>query len=238
MENQRPGRPTALSGKPRLWPVLLASSISFMILCSLGTWQLKRLAWKEGLIATLTARMADDPVPLADAMKRLAAHEDVEYLKVFAKGALDTAHPLYKQTVFHGLAGWEGLAPFQSDDGQQVLVDLGGTDQHGLEPKPVPELVGILRLHNLGRGYFDATNNVGKNEWFWWDLPAMQKAASMKDGSVPIILQALSNESGYQAAPPKVELHNNHLGYAITWFGLAAALVGVTAAFVFQRQRR
>ena len=227
-----------MSVTPRLWPVLLASGLSFLILCSLGTWQLKRLAWKEGLIATLTTRMADDPVPLADALKRFEAGDDVEYLKVFAKGALDTAHPLYKQTVFYGQAGWEGLAPFHTDDGQDVLVDLGATDQHGLEPKPVPELLGIIRLHNLGRGYFDATNNVLNNEWFWWDLPAMQKAAGMKVGSVPIILQALGNESGYQAAPPKVELHNNHLGYAITWFGLAAALVGVTAAFVFQRGRR
>ena len=218
--------------------MLLASGLSFLILCSLGTWQLKRLVWKEGLIASLTARMAEDPVPLADALKRLAAHEDVEYLKVYAKGMLDVAHPLYKQTVFYGQGGWEGLAPFHTDDGQDVLVDLGATDQRGLEPKPVPELLGVIRLHNLGRGYFDATNNVQNNEWFWWDLPAMQKAAGMKEGSVPIILQALGNESGYQAAPPKVELHNNHLGYAITWFGLAAALVGVTAAFVFQRGRR
>ena len=224
-----------MSGKPRLWPVLLASAISFVILCSLGAWQLKRLAWKEGLIDTLTARMAQEPVPLAEALTRLAAHEDVEYLKVFAKGTLDTTHPLYKQTVFYGLAGWEGLAPFHSDDGQDVLVDLGATDLHGLEPKPVPEVLGIIRLHNLGRGFFDATNNVEKNEWFWWDIPAMQKAAGMKNGSVPIILQALGNESGYQAAPPKVELHNNHLGYAITWFGLAAALLGVATAFVLRK---
>ena len=218
--------------------MLLAAGLVFIILCSLGTWQLKRLAWKEGLIATLTARMVDDPIPLADALKRFAAGEDVEYLKVFAKGTLDVAHPLYKQTVFYGLAGWEGLAPFQTEDGQQVLVDLGGTDLHGLVPKPVPDLLGVIRLHHLGRGYFDAPNNPQGNEWFWWDVPAMQKAASMKVGAVPIILQALGNESGFQAAPSKVELHNNHLGYAITWFGLAAALVGVTAAFVFQRGRR
>ena len=227
-----------MSDKPRLWPVLLASGLGLAVLCSLGVWQLKRLARKEGLIAILTARMADDPVPLADALKRFKAGEDIEYLKVTAKGALDIAHPLYKQTVFNEMAGWEGLVPFQSEDGQQVLVDLGGTDQHGLVPKLVPELLGIIRLHHLGRGYFDATNNLIKNEWFWWDLPAMQKAAAMKDGSPLIILQALGNESGFQVSPAKVELNNNHLGYAITWFGMAAALVGVTAAFVFQRERR
>ena len=224
--------------KPRLWPVLMASALGLLMLCSLGSWQLRRLAWKESLIATLTARMADDPIPLADALKRFNAGDDVEYLKVTAKGALDIAHPLYKQTVFYDMAGWEGLVPFQSEDGARVLVDLGGTDQYGLVPKAVPELTGIIRLHHLGRGYFDADNNVTKNQWFWWDLPAMQKAAGIKDGSPLIIVQAFGNESGFQASPPTVELNNNHLGYAITWFGMAAALLGVTGAFVFQRGRR
>lgn len=216
----------------------MASALGLVVLCSLGSWQLRRLAWKESLIATLTARMADDPIPLADALKRFNAGEDVEYLKVMARGALDIAHPLYKQTVFYDMAGWEGLVPFQSEDGARVLVDLGGTDQYGLVPKPVPEILGIIRLHHLGRGYFDADNNVTKNQWFWWDLPAMQKAAGINDGSPLIIVQALGNESGFQASPPTVELNNNHLGYAITWFGMAAALLGVTGAFVFQRGRR
>ncbi len=227
-----------MADRTRLWPVLLATALGFLILCSLGMWQLQRLAWKEGLIATLTARMAEDPLPLAEALKRFAAGEDVEYLKVIAKGELDTAHPLYKQTVFYDMPGWEGLAPFQSDNAGQVLVDLGGTDQYGLVPKPVPEILGVVRLHHLGRGYFDAANNATKNQWFWWDLTAMHKAAGMKEGSPLIILQALGNESGFQASPAKVELSNNHLGYAITWFGMAAALLGVAAAFVFQRGRR
>lgn len=218
--------------------MLLASAVGFVILCSLGLWQLKRLAWKEGLIASISARMVDDPVPLADALKRFTAGEDVEYLKVFAKGSLDVTRTLYKQTVYNDLAGWEGLSPFQTEDGSQVLVDLGATDQYGFVPKPISNLLGIIRLHNLGRGYFDPTNDPQSNKWFWWDVPAMQKAADIKDATVPIILQALPNDSGFQSAPPKVELLNNHLGYAFTWFGLAAALAGVSGAFVFQRGRR
>ncbi len=216
--------------------MLVSATIGLVILCGLGTWQLERLAWKEDLIARLTTRMAQPPVPLAEALQRFADHQDVEYLKVLAKGELDTAHPLYKQTVFYGQGGWEGLVPFRSDGGSEVLVDLGAIDAHGLAPKPMSEVQGVIRLHNLGRGYFDSNNNVAANEWFWWDVPAMQKAAGMKEGAPAFILQALGNESGFQAAPPKVELHNNHLGYAITWFGLAAALVGVTVAFVFGRK--
>jgi len=218
--------------------VLFAAGISFIILCGLGTWQVRRLVWKEALINQLEQRMAQQPLTLAEVLGRVAAQEDVEYLKVQVSGALDASHVLYKETLFYGLAGWEGLAAYRTSDGQEVLVDLGATDEHGLVPKPVPELTGIIRLHNLGRGYFDNTNNMAKNEWFWWDIPAMQKAAGMKDNAPAFILQALGNESGYQASPPKVELHNNHLGYAITWFGLAAALVGVTAAFVFGRRGR
>ena len=224
-----------MSSKPRLWLVLLATLLGLGILCGLGTWQLKRLAWKNALIATLTDRMEQDPVPLAEALKRLSEHQDIEYLKVYATGELDAAHPLYKQTVFYGQGGWEGLAPYRSADGTEVLVDLGATDEYGLVPKPVPELQGVIRMHNQGRGFFDNANSPENNMWFWWDLPAMQKAAGMKEAAAPIILQALANESGFQPSPPKVELHNNHLGYAITWFGLALALAGVTTAFVLKK---
>jgi len=221
--------------KRRIWPVLLASAIGLAILCGLGIWQLKRLAWKEGLIAALEARMAQAPVPLAEALKRVQAGEDVEYLKVAAKGQLDTAHVILKQTTFKSTAGWEGLAPFRADDGSEVLVDLGAAASHDTEAKPVTEISGVLRLHNLGQGIFDPPNNIRDNEWFWWDVPAMQKEAGMKTGDALVILQAADNASGFTAAAPKVELRNNHLGYAITWFGLAAALVGVTVAFVLRK---
>ena len=224
-----------MSAKRRLWPIFLASAIGIAILCSLGMWQVRRLAWKNDLIATLNARMEEDPVPLAEALKRLADHQDIEYLRVETTGTLGTAHTIYKETIFYGQAGWEGLAPYHTDDGFDVLVDLGAIDEHGLVPKPVPELQAVVRLHNQGRGIFDNANNMEKNEWFWWDLPAMQKAAGMKEGAAPIILQAMANESGFQPSPPKVELHNNHLGYAITWFGLALALIGVAAAFVLKK---
>lgn len=215
--------------------MLVAAAAGLIILCGLGTWQVKRLAWKEGLIATLEARMAQAPIPLAEALKRVQAGEDVEYLKVSARGQLDTSHVLLKQTTFKTTAGWEGLAPFRADDGSEVLVDLGAASSRDLAVQPVTEITGTLRLHNLGKGIFDPANNAASNEWFWWDVPAMQKAAGMKDGAAWVILQAEDNSSGFTASTPKVELRNNHLGYAITWFGLAAALVGVTAAFVLRK---
>jgi len=219
-----------VSGVRRLWPVLVASGLGIAVLCGLGTWQVQRLAQKQALIATLEARMIAAPVPLASAITQAGA----EYLKVQATGRLDVAHVLYKQTVFRGLAGWEAIAPFQTDDGVSVLVDLGASESREQLLKPINQVTGILRLHNKGRGIFDNENSSSQNQWFWWDLPQMQAAAGIR-GAPPVILQALANESGFEAAEPKVELDNNHLGYAVTWFGLAVALVGVTLAFVLKK---
>ena len=221
--------------KRRLWPVLLASAIGLAILCGLGIWQVKRLAWKEGLIARLQTRMTQAPIPMADALAKLQAGEDVEYLKVTAKGQFDPVHVLLKQTTFQGFGGWEGLAGFHTDDGHDVLVDLGAAHDRDVAVQPVSEFTGIIRLHNLGQGTFDPNNNPAANEWFWWDLPAMRQAVGLKTDAAPFILQAFDNGSGFTAGEAKVELRNNHLGYAITWFGLAAALVGVTAAFVLKK---
>jgi surfeit locus 1 family protein len=211
--------------------VLVASGLGILVLCGLGTWQVERLAQKQALIATLQQRMATEPMPLAEALKR----PDAEYLKVKATGSLDVTHVLYKQTIFHGLGGWEAIAPFKADDGVEVLVDLGGAPSQGMKSKPLTEVTGILRLHNKGRGYFDNDNSPAQNQWFWWDLPAMQKAAGLAPDAPRVIVQALANDSGFEAAEPKVELTNNHLGYAITWFGLAMALAGVTLAFVLKK---
>ncbi len=224
-----------MSGKRRIGSVLVASAVGIAILCSLGTWQLKRLAWKEGLIAELEARMAAAPVPLADALKRLQAGEDIEYLKVSAMGTLDTNHVLFKQISYKGGPGWEALAPFRSADGSTVLADLGGTADRAQSTQPVTELTGVLRLHGFGRGIFDSDNDEATNMWFWWDLPAMEKAAQMPADAPRVVMQALENTSGFDATEPKVELRNNHLGYAITWFGLAMALAGVTLAFVLKK---
>lgn len=224
-----------MSGRRRIGPVLLASAVGIAILCGLGTWQLRRLAWKEGLIAELEARMAAAPVPLSQALERMHAGEDVEYLKVSATGTVDTGHVLFKQISYKSGPGWEALAPFRSNDGLNVLVDLGGTADRGQAAQPMTELTGVLRLHGFGRGIFDSDNDAAGNMWFWWDVPAMEKAAQMPADAPHVVVQALANTSGFDAAEPKVELRNNHLGYAITWFGLALALAGVTLAFVLKK---
>jgi surfeit locus 1 family protein len=215
--------------KPRAWPVLLASVLGIAVLCSLGIWQVKRLGQKQALIAELNARMAQAPTSSGSAQ---------EYQKIILQGELDTAHALFKVGNFRDGPGFEVLAPFKfcaNADLCKVLVDLGAVPSRATKLNSITSVTGIIRLHNKGRGFFDQDNDQSTNTWFWWDLPAMYSAVGIAPAAPLSVLQALKNDSGAEAAEPKVELANNHLGYAITWFGLAAALAGVAGAFLLRK---
>ncbi len=216
--------------------VLLCAALGIVILCGLGVWQVQRLQWKTALIEQLSARLAAKPVALAEALKSAG---DLEYLRVVVDALPETHRVLLKQATYKSEAGFEGVAGFRTSDGIEVLVDLGGSAQALTEVQGPAHFEALIRKHNLGQGRFDPANNVAGNKWFWWDLPAMQKALGL-NSPAPVVLQLVGahDGSGYEPAEPKVELNNNHLGYAITWFGLAMALAGVAGAFVFGREQR
>lgn len=222
----------------KLFPLLIASAIGIIILCSLGTWQVFRLAEKNKMIAALDARMQAEPITLAMALERSAKGEDIEYLKVTTEGRSDPAHALRKITSFVGKPGWEIIVPFTSTDGVFVLVDAGATPDVQIATASADNeaITGLIREHHQGRGFFDNDNDEAANTWYWWDLPAMQAAAGAPAEAriAPFVLQRLptgENTTPPFARKPKVDLSNNHLGYAITWFGLAAALLAVTGFF-------
>ena len=220
----------------RLWPLAIATTIGLIILCGLGTWQIFRLAEKTKLIAQLEARMEAAPITLADAMARYTKVEDIEYMIVKDDGHIDITHALAKITSFEGKPGWEIIAPFTSTDGIFVLLDSGpaATKQIAITSASAETISGIIRLHKKGRGIFDNDNDEINNTWYWWDLPAMWAAAQApQDAKIaPFVLQKiLPATTSTRDRPAQVELSNNHLGYAITWFGLAAALLAVSGFF-------
>jgi surfeit locus 1 family protein len=231
--------------KYRIWPVLVAAAVGFCILCGLGVWQVKRLAWKEALIAEIDGRMTSTPVSLLEALNTTG---EKEYLRVTATGRYLPVQALRRMASINGNPGYELLQPFLSTDGVFVLVDRGtvSVDDSDGAFAPVTDkdvnITGLVRLHDKGRGRFDGDNDDKGNLWVWWDIPAMLAAGHPPAGATnaPFILQVLPSTDlppKPLVTAPKVELSNNHLGYAITWFGLAAALVGVTGAFVFRLGR-
>jgi len=224
----------------RLLPLLLTAAIGVSILCGLGIWQVYRLDEKTKMIAALEERMQSEPITLAAALEKQSKGDDIEYLKVATDGRSDHAHALSKISTYNGKPGWQIIVPFTSTDGIFVLVDAGASPDKQVATVPAnnEKITGVVRVHHKGRGYFDNDNDEASNTWYWWDLPAMQAAAGAPAEAkiAPFVLQKLpegENQTGPFAQKPAVELSNNHLGYAITWFGLAAALLAVTGFFAW-----
>lgn len=226
----------------------LASLIALAILIGLGTWQLERRTWKADLIARILARSRSAPVapPAADAFDPAGD----EFRHVRASGRFLNAG----ETLVHGLAagdtpgralqGYYVITPFVRDDGTTVLVNRGftptelkaqGARRDGLIEGPTT-VTGIVR-GSEARTMFVPAPDPARGEWFNRDVPGIAAARGIADPA-PYLIEA-DAMPGRTAWPRggqlRVDLPNNHLQYAFTWFGLAACLVGVFSAFAWRR---
>jgi surfeit locus 1 family protein len=239
---------SALRARGLLWPAVM-TLIGVVFLAALGNWQMRRLAWKEGLIAAIAERAHAAPTSLADAEQRGG---DVEYLRVKATGKLlnDRELDFYAFDEQAGV-GWHIVTPLQLADGSVVFVNRGFVPDELKDPakrqegRPAGdiEIVGLARKPETP-GAFTPANDAGKNVWYWRDIPAMAAAAVPGDKArvAPFVIDA-----ELEPRPPggwprggvtRIELPNRHLEYALTWYGLAAALLGVFAAFAVTRWRQ
>jgi surfeit locus 1 family protein len=216
------------------------------VLIGLGVWQLQRLQWKEGLIAKIEARTKAAPTTLAEATAMAARGEDPSYTRVRVSGRYDHAKERYLFALSEGRAGWHVIAPLETEAGETVLIDRGFVPDNLKAPasrakgevEGVVAVTGIVRLPDRP-GAFTPDNEPEANRWFWRDEDAM--ARSMFPGEsvrvAPFFLEAEKGEAagGWpEGGQTRLDLPNNHLQYAITWFLLAAALVGVYAAYVWK----
>ena len=230
---------------PRVWPVLVATVIGIAILLGLGFWQLDRLQWKQGLLAKLAVNAAAEPVDLATAEEIAAKGADVEFMRV--KFRATYKHDSEKKMIsgYEGGQGWTIITPAVTPDGRAVIVDRGRVPGQRLDsfdkPRGEVEITGVVRTHKQARSYFDPGNDPQGNFWYWWDVPAMLQASNLSAvlKRVPFVVQVLPGTAAAEfprPVEPKANLTNNHLGYALTWFGLAIALAVI--AFIYIRGLR
>ena len=225
----------------RHWSFILASVLGFAVLCTLGVWQLQRLAWKESLIAEIASRAAAPAITLAAALAADDAADDIDFVRVTAGGAYVSAETKFIIGTFDAGPGWQVVTPLRNLDGIVVLVDRGVVPDAMRATVPTPdgpvELLGILRRHGEERGSFTPDNDDARNIWYWWDVPAMLAMSDIPaDLKVaPFVVQLLpqaGDASFPRPQPPDANLRNNHLQYAITWFALALVLAAVATLYV------
>jgi surfeit locus 1 family protein len=203
-----------MARKSLLVPTLFTLG-GLVLLLGLGTWQLERRVWKEGLIAAREAGLAAPPAPLPST---LAAAQPLEYHRVTATGRLLGDRALHLHAISAaGALGWHVLTPMRLDDGSAVLVQgRFTTDADAGAMTGAQSITGLLRLPLARRGWFVPDDRPAANEWFAVDLPAMA-AADKLERLLPFYIDA--------SGEPPPDLPNDHLQYAITWYALAAVLV-------------
>lgn len=236
-----------------MWPTLLALP-ALAVLIGLGAWQLQRKAWKDGIVAAIAERSTAAPVVLSQQIVDLG--ERAAYARVRVSGRLLHGQ---ERHVFIG-PSWHVITPLLSDDGAVVLVNRGLVpDQlRAAESRKAGQVAGRVEITGLVRlperpATFTPKNDGPRNTWFWRDVDAMQQcwnAPSISADCValqnartryPLVIDAAAepaNPGGWpKGGTTNLSIPNRHLEYAITWFGLAATLVGVFVAFAAGRIR-
>ncbi|MGH6976806.1 MAG: SURF1 family protein [Stellaceae bacterium] len=226
-----------------LWPSVWAA-IGFVILIGLGTWQVQRLHWKEGLIAARQTAFYLPPVPPPAS---LAAAQTLEYHPVRAIGHFLNEREMPVAAIADdGTAGFDIVTPFALDDGKVLLVDRGfvPTALVALDSRRAGEIAGPtqvggpLRLDRGRPSWFTPDNRPVRNEWYFVDVNAMAAAAVPHADVLPYYIDAdaTPNPGGWpKGGQTAIDLPNHHLSYAITWYALAAGLVQIYAIFVCRR---
>lgn len=218
----------------KFWFPLIAGLIGAAVLLSLGTWQVKRLAWKEGVLAQIDARLAQAPTPLPD----LVTYEDDRYRAVTVRGQFDAPAIKILSSKKDEGAVYRHVAPFVTDTGRRILIDRGYTDV--TQEAPIPAGMFDLSGHLV---WPDDTNNMTPDPdttahlWYGRDLPAM--AAIYGTDEVMIVAAHMSPVDSSVTLWPvdSSGVPNDHLQYALTWFSLAAIWILMTTLYLRRAYR-
>jgi surfeit locus 1 family protein len=243
------------SGKPQsLFVPAFFTFLGVALLCGLGVWQLERKAWKESLIAAIDARVGAPPAafPPEEAWSGLSPQAD-EYRHVRLTGHFLNDKEAHLQANLvssgsdDGALGYDILTPLETPHGARVLVNRGFVPLDKKDPatrrdsevQGETSVAGLIRFPQAS-AWFVPPDDAAKNVWFSRDPGLIAKAYGL-ERVAPVIVDA--DRAPDKAALPRggqtrIALPNDHLQYAVTWFGLALVLICVFVAFAMGKGRK
>ncbi len=245
---------SAHARKPRPWRGLLIPAVLlFALLVGLGSWQIQRKTWKEGLIAALNERLAAPPsvLPPPSIWPSLDQARD-EYRRVKFSAEFDHGREALVYAAASAFRpdvsgpGYWVFRPARLADVGFVMVNRGfvpeakrevATRAAGEITGPV-EIVGIMRWPER-RSWFSPADDPNKNLWFTRDPLAIAAAKGLPAVAPFYVEQESPVPPGGLPRPGKIvaNLRNEHLQYALTWFGLALVLAVVFGVWASNSSR-
>ncbi|WP_208435430.1 SURF1 family protein [Bartonella phoceensis] len=230
----------------------------FLLFSALGIWQVQRLNWKENLINSANQRVHLSPIkaPPQNQWAQLTFEKD-EYRPVIITGKFLKNKNIFVTAVAQDTTGYWVLTPLQTADNTLTFVNRGfipmdarhsfqNAEQSPMRAPPHQDsaietkqttIIGLLRMSEKN-GFFPRKNNPDKNLWYTRDLPAMAQKLGLSTVA-PYFIDA-GKKTAPQATLPIagltiVHFRNNHLVYAITWFILAAGVLGASLFLLRQK---
>jgi surfeit locus 1 family protein len=233
--------------------LILCALVGVAVLLGLGAWQLQRRAEKEAFLARLAEQAAAPPAPLpADLGADPLAALDLRRVRITG-----TWLPQASATVRVVMGDASGsnrgpqgfgrylITAVKLDDGRILLVNRGFAPEAAQGALPAPTgratLTGLLRRPEAPNAFTPAAD-IARRDFHVRDpasiaaalnLPSQPVMLELERGPDPTVLPV-----GVDARELIARIPNNHLQYALTWFGLALTLVGVAGAFLFSQRRR
>lgn len=209
----------------------VAATLTFILLVGLGSWQVQRLFWKQGII---DERQTGSSAAALELPERAPEIKGLMWRRVTVTGRFLHDQELYLAArSLRGKVGVQVLTSFVRDTGQTVLVNRGWVPAvlKDSSRRGAGQIAGTLTLEGIvtpgaRKGWFTPDNDPARGLWLWADLAAM--AQTIGRPLQPLVLDAddTPNPGGFPiGGQTRIDIPNDHLQYAFIWFALAAALL-------------
>jgi len=217
-----------VTGKLRrlLWPGVM-TVFMLAVLLGLGTWQVQRLHWKLGILAQIAQAEAGPPIPLPAAPTQFAKVAVAGHLRTNLAATFGAD---VRDTPGGPVLGTQLIVPLERPGAEPILVDRGWIPDK--PPHPIPPAGGDVTLQGYVHpgdkpGWFSAADNPGARQFYTLDPAAIGAALGLPRVAPFVLIELGSAPPGSYPVPAQhlPQPPNNHLSYAITWYGLAVALV-------------
>jgi surfeit locus 1 family protein len=231
--------------RPAFWPTLVSLPILVLSL-GLGLWQMERRAWKGEILDRIATNQAAAPMTLDQLLAGNPLRH--EYGRVRVAGTFEHGHEFFLAArSLKNKVGLQVIVPLKTDDGRVILFDRGWVPDRAAATQAITrttgrvEVTGLVRRSQI-RARFAPENVPEKNVWFQADVPLMRKLAGAppdpKLDTFFLEADATPNPGGVPVGgQTRLEIPNDHLQYAITWFLIALALSGVYLAYHWENGR-
>jgi surfeit locus 1 family protein len=192
------------------------------LFCFLGTWQLYRLQWKEDLINKIDQGLKSTPIRYSEKITN-------DYQRVILNGKYNFENQIYLYSLnSNGQPGFDVITPFQTIEGYNILINRGWINKE-MKNNPTIDSVDKKKIQGLMRkivkkNIFKPENDVQKNIWFTINLNQIKEITGKNFSNYVIFLE----DNMINSPTPKkitIDVPNNHLKYAITWYSISISIL-------------